>query len=86
MSNENRTPRPLFVNLSTMMFFLFFVWGAWYVTMGSFMTERNMGASIGWAYSLAPIAAIITPFFIGVFADRFINAEKLQGILLEQLL
>ncbi|MCH7920870.1 MAG: MFS transporter [Planctomycetes bacterium] len=82
MSDANRSPLRLFVTLSGMMFVLFFVWGAWYVTMGSFMTERKMGAYIGWAYSVAPIAAIITPFFIGVFADRFINAEKLQAILL----
>lgn len=65
-----------------MMFFLFFVWGAWYVTMGTFMTERGIAGSIGWAYSVAPIAAIVTPFFMGVFADRFIHAEKLQGGLL----
>ena len=72
----------LFVTLSTMMFALFFVWGAWYVTMGTFMTERGIAGAIGWAYSVAPIAAIVTPFFMGVFADRFVNAEKLQGILM----
>ncbi len=64
------------------MFLLLFVWGAWYVTTGSFMQARGMGDYIGWAYSVAPISAVITPFFMGVFADRFINAEKLQGILL----
>ncbi len=77
-----RSSLSLFVTLSVMMFFLFFVWGAWYVTMGTFMTERGIADSIGWAYSVAPIAAIVTPFFMGVFADRFLNAEKLQGILL----
>ncbi len=77
-----RTSLGLFVTLSVMMFLLFFVWGAWYVTMGTFMTERGIAGSIGWAYSVAPIAAIVTPFFMGVFADRFLNAEKLQGILL----
>jgi nucleoside transporter len=72
-----------FVNLSVMMFVLFFLWGAWYVTMNSFMLERGLSLdTVGWAYSVAPIAAIITPFFMGVFADRFINAEKLQSILL----
>ena len=72
-----------FVNLSVMMFVLFFVWGAWYVTMGSFIGARGLSSdTVGWAYSVAPIAAIITPFFMGVFADRFMNAEKLQGILL----
>lgn len=77
-----RSPLGLFVTLSVMMFLLFFVWGAWYVTMGTFMTERGIAGSIGWAYSVAPIAAIVTPFFMGVFADRFVNAERLQGVLL----
>ena len=64
------------------MFVLFFVWGAWYVTMNTFIQARNMSAHIGWAYSVAPIAAIIMPFFMGLLADRFVNAEKLQGALL----
>jgi len=81
-SNRSRSSLGLFVNLSVMMFVLFFVWGAWYVTMGTFMTERGIGGSISWAYSVAPIAAIVTPFFMGVFADRFFHAEKLQGVLL----
>jgi nucleoside transporter len=82
MSRSNRSSLSLFVTLSVMMFFLFFVWGAWYVTMGSFMADRGMDKYLDWAYSVAPIAAIITPFFMGVFADRFVNAEKLQGVLL----
>jgi nucleoside transporter len=83
MSTPEKTSLGRFVNLSVMMFVLFFTWGAWIVTMNSFMVERGMSAElIGWAYSVAPIAAIITPFFMGIFADRFINAEKLQGILL----
>jgi nucleoside transporter len=81
--NTPKTSIGRFVNLSVMMFVLFFLWGAWYVTMSSFMKARGLSAdTIGWAYSVAPIAAIITPFFMGVFADRFINAEKLQCILL----
>ncbi len=83
MNNPSRSSFGLFTTLSFMMFVLFFVWGAWYVTMNTFMVERQMGAEvIGWAYSVAPIAAIVTPFFMGVFADRFVNAEKLQGCLL----
>ncbi|MCB1064494.1 MAG: MFS transporter [Verrucomicrobiae bacterium] len=65
-----------------MMFCIFFVWGAWYVTMGTFMFERGIENRLSAAYSVAPIAAILTPFFMGVFADRFLNAEKLQGVLL----
>lgn len=79
---QNRSSLNLFAVLSSMMFIVFFVWGAWYATMGSFMAARDMGDYLGWAYSVAPIAAIITPFFMGIFADRFINAEKLQGVLL----
>ena len=83
MTTQPRTSIARFVNLSLMMFLLFFLWGAWYVTMGSFMVERGMtGSQISWAYSVAPIAAILTPFIMGVFADRFVNAEKLQAILL----
>ncbi len=82
MSNTTRSPIRLFVTLSTMMFSLFFVWGAWYATMGSFMVKHDLTDHIAWAYSVAPIVAIITPFFMGVFADRFINSEKLQGMLL----
>ena len=83
MSREPRSSIGLFVQLSVMMFVLFFVWGAWYVTMGTFMAGRKFDAeAISWAYSVAPIAAIVTPFFMGVFADRFVNAEKLQGALL----
>ncbi|MCH7726555.1 MAG: MFS transporter [Planctomycetes bacterium] len=83
MTTTPKTSIGRFVNLSVMMFFLFFLWGAWYPMMGSFMGERGLsGDVISWAYSVAPIAAIITPFFMGVFADRFINAEKLQGVLL----
>lgn len=65
-----------------MMFMLFFIWGAWMATVGIFMTHVGMSEYIGWAYSTTPIAAIVTPFFMGVFADRVMNAEKLQGLLL----
>ncbi len=65
-----------------MMFVLFFVWGAWFASVGIFMTAAGMSDYIGWAYSTTPIAAIVTPFFMGVFADRYMNAERLQGILL----
>lgn len=82
MTNAQKSSIGLFVNLSTMMFVLFFVWGAWFPTVGVFMTEMGMSEYIGWAYSTTPIAAIITPFFMGVFADRFMNAEKLQGLLM----
>lgn len=70
------------IQLSAMMFLQFFLWGAWYVTMGPFMGSKSMAPeTIGWAYSVGPIAAIISPFFLGLFADRFFATEKILGIL-----
>jgi len=63
--------------LSAMMFLEFFLWGAWYVTMGPFMDAAGMKPeTIGWAYSLGPIAAIVSPFFLGMVADRFFATER----------
>lgn len=70
------------IQLSAMMFLQFFLWGAWYVTMGPFMGSKSMAPeTIGWAYSVGPIAAIVSPFFLGLFADRFFATEKILGIL-----
>ena len=69
------------VKLSIMMFIQFFIWGAWYVTMSNFMTATNMTGRIGIAYMLSPIAAIISPFFLGMVADRFFASEKVLALL-----
>src|SRR3954453_8138691 len=70
------------IRLSIMMFLEFFVWGAWYVTMSTFMTEAGMASKIGLAYMLCPIAAIISPFFLGMVADRFFASEKVLAVLM----
>jgi len=65
------------------MFLEFFVWGAWYVTMSTYL-DKVLGASgteIGAAYSAMAIATIISPFFVGMIADRFFSAQKLLGVL-----
>jgi nucleoside transporter len=67
--------------LSVMMFLQFFVWGAWYVTVGNFMGENGMKDQIAWAYSVGPIAAIISPFFLGMVADRFFATERVLAAL-----
>ncbi len=67
--------------LGTMMFLQFFVWGGWYVTVGNFMVVEGMGTITHWAYSASPLAAIISPCFLGFVADRYFNAEKVLGIL-----
>lgn len=68
--------------LSAMMFLEFFLWGAWYVTMGPFMDAAGMDDSwIGWAYTVGPIAAIVSPFFLGMVADRFFATERVLGVM-----
>jgi nucleoside transporter len=70
--------------LSIMMFLELCIWGAWFITIGSFLGARPalgdatiLGNSVrAWAYSVGPIAAIISPLFLGVVADRFFASEK----------
>ena len=70
------------VLLSAMMFLQFFVWGAWFVTLGPFMDQNGLPATaIGNAYTTAPIAAILAPLFLGVIADRFFPSQVVLGVL-----
>ena len=71
----------IYIRLSLMMFLQYFVWGAWYVTVGIYMAEIGMGDSIYWAYTVGPIVALISPFFLGMVADRFFATEKVLGTL-----
>ena len=65
------------IQLSTMMFLQFFIWGTWYVTMGTYLFNIGFsGVDVGQAYSAIPIGAIISPFFIGMIADKYFPAEK----------
>ena len=70
-------------SLSVMMFLEYFVWGAWYVTMGTYMTThlQSSGIQIGAAYSALAIATMISPFFVGMIADRYFAAQKMMGVL-----
>ena len=74
---------PIFIKLSLMMLLQYFIWGAWYVTMGTYMSEflQSSGIQIGAAYSALAIATMISPFFIGLVADRFFAAQKIMGVL-----
>ncbi len=67
--------------LSTMMFLEFFVWGAWYTTVGFFMAENGMEGLTHWPFTVNPIAAIVAPFFVGLIADRYFATEKVLGVL-----
>ena len=69
--------------LALMMFIEYFIWGSWYVTMGTYMTTElgSTGVHIGAAYSALAIATMISPFFVGMVADRFFSAQKIMGVL-----
>ncbi|HEU0111020.1 MAG TPA: nucleoside permease [Flavisolibacter sp.] len=71
------------IQLSAMMFLNFFVWGAWFVTLGTYLktglnaTDINVGA----AYGTQALGAIAAPFIIGLIADKFFPAQRILGIL-----
>jgi nucleoside transporter len=72
-----------FIQLSIMMFLEFFIWGGWFVTLGTFMGNNldATGAETAMAFSTQSWGAIVAPFIIGLIADRFFNAEKILGVL-----
>jgi nucleoside transporter len=69
--------------LAFMMFFEYFIWSSWYVTMGTYMGENlhSSGVQIGAAYSALAIATMISPFFVGLVADRYFAAQRIMGVL-----
>ena len=71
------------LRLSVMMFLQFFIWGGWFVTMGSYLAAslHASGAQNALAYSTQSWGAIIAPFIVGLIADRYFNAERLLGVL-----
>ncbi len=68
--------------LMTMMFFEFFLWGCWYATAATYLTKIGFtGLEVGAVYSTVSWGAIISPFFIGMIADRFFPAQYVKAIL-----
>jgi nucleoside transporter len=69
--------------LSFMMLLEYFVWGAWYVTLSTYMAKNldASGVQIGAAYNALAIATMISPFFIGMVADRYFAAQRIMAVL-----
>ena len=71
------------LQLSVMMFLEFFIWGAWFVTLGTFLLAnlKTTGTQVGVAFLTQSIGAILAPFIIGLIADRFFSAQYILGVL-----
>lgn len=71
------------IRLSAMLFLEFFVWGAWFVTLGTYLTVElgASGSQIGLAFLTQSLGAIIAPFVVGLIADRFFAAQRILGVL-----
>ena len=82
MADTKAAPALVSLRLSIMMFIQFFIWGAWYVTAPRYLGTIGFdGSDFGWTYSVGPIAGIISPFFVGMIADRFFSTERVLGLM-----
>ncbi len=71
------------LQLSLMMLLEYFIWGAWFVAMGIYLPKvlQADGIQVGLAYGNAWFGALVSPFFIGMIADRYFSAQKVLGVL-----
>ncbi|MDR3351244.1 MAG: nucleoside permease [Prevotellaceae bacterium] len=69
------------LRLTIVQFLEFFIWGSWLISFGNYMSQLGMGDKIGTLFATAGIASFIMPTVAGIIADRWVNSEKLFGIL-----
>lgn len=81
MSDTQGKSSSLGMILSIMMFLQFFIWGAWFTSLGPCLGSNGLGDSIGAGYGSAPLAAMIAPLFLGLIADRFFPSQIIMAIL-----
>lgn len=80
VATKSKLKAPVY-RLSAMMFLEFFVFGSWFATLGLVLATNGMPTIIGTAYSLAAVAAIISPLFLGALGDRFFQSQRLLAFL-----
>jgi len=76
-------PFSIRLRLSFMMFLNYVIWGAWYVTIGTYLTAtlKFSGTETGAVFGTTALASMVSPFFVGLFADRFFASERVLALL-----
>lgn len=69
--------------LGAMMFFEYVIWGSWYVTIGTYLTStlHFSGTQAGAVFGTVSVASLVSPFFVGLVADRFFATERVMAVL-----
>jgi len=80
-STSTKTPAGTVTALSAMMFLQFFIWGAWYVPVTGWLNKAGYGDLTAWVFTVCPIAAILSPLFLGMVADRFFASQRVLGVM-----
>lgn len=81
-ARKNTMSHAVRARLSVMMFLQYFIWGAWYVTMGTYLLSQGFsGVQVGSAYSTVAWGALLAPLIVGMIADRLFAAQKVLGVL-----
>lgn len=83
MKSKNETSISIKIRLTIMSFLQFFVWGAWLITVANYWFETKQWDSVqfGAIFSTLGLSSLFMPTLMGILADRWINAEKLFGVL-----